>query len=83
MENKVIRDKYFQGCASVRLFFRKQGTEYVSENGGTNIQPEDSYIVQYGGFPSYDSGHEAHQFKTLDEALAYWNDIMKIMGLRG
>lgn len=75
MENQIIKDRYVQGSGWERLFFRKKGTEFqTTRYDGKDIQAKDAYIVQFEGKPSNDSGYDAQEFDTLEEALAYWNE---------
>ncbi len=75
MENKVIKSAYIQGSGWMNLFFREKGTEFVADRyDGTDIQPASAYIIQFEGNPSFDSGYDAPEFNTLEEALEYWGE---------
>jgi hypothetical protein len=75
MENKIIESKYVKGSGWFYLFSRKEGTVYQADRyDGTDVQHADRYIIQFEGTPDFDSGYDAAEFETLDEALAYWNE---------
>jgi len=76
MENKIIKSEYKQGSGWFYLFYRKENTVFQSTRyDGTDVQHANRYIIQFEGTPNFDSGYDAAEFETLEEALDAWLDM--------
>lgn len=72
--NKVINTYNRNGL--ILMFFRQKGTKVkykMNKELLEYISDKDEYIIQYQGYPDYDSGYRAYTFSTLEEAKEHWN----------
>ena len=74
MDKEIIGSRYVEGSdGHMRLFTRPAGTrvEVAGMPDFFYTQEKDAFIVQFGGFPEYDSGYAAHEFDSEADAWAY------------
>lgn len=70
--NRVISRIYVNGsCGNMNLFKREKGTKVECKNGDSFIQDKDAIILQWDGYPDYDSGYHRREFASLSSALTY------------
>jgi hypothetical protein len=74
MNTKLIDSKYVPGSeGSCHLFFRPAGTRYAVAGTADDycaVAAVDEYIIQWEGFPDFDSGYSEARYASLEEARA-------------
>ena len=69
--------KYVHGSEGCRnLFFRPKGMEYKIAGLDDNfIAGEDVWVIQWEGYPEYDSGYVDYVFDSESDALQTWESF--------
>jgi hypothetical protein len=70
--------KYVKGSEGCRnLFFRPKGMQYKIEGvDGDFVAGEDVWVIQWEGYPEYDSGYVDYLFDSEDDALKMWEGLI-------
>ena len=77
---EVLASKYINGSGGCRnLFFRAKGTEYFSRGDDyPQTATDDIYVIQWEGYPDYDSGYASYEYVSYDTAIESfdsWDEI--------